>query len=141
MSETVVEAAPPENSLDEDDRLKPEYVSRVVELVAAGEAEAARDLVSHLHPADLADLFELVPAEVRHPLAAAVADLLDGDVLAEMNEWVREELIDAEVNRQALMIAYIDDFWLMAWAAVVVTPLAIFMRAGRASKRAPPVVE
>jgi magnesium transporter len=95
MSETDVEAAPPENSLDEDDRLKPEYVSRVVELVAAGEAEAARDLVSHLHPADLADLFELVPAEVRHPLAAAVADLLDGDVLAEMNEWVREELIDA----------------------------------------------
>lgn len=95
MSETDVEAAPPENSLDEDDRLKPEYVSRVVELVAAGEAEAARDLVSHLHPADLADLFELVPAEVRHSLAAAVADLLDGDVLAEMNEWVREELIDA----------------------------------------------
>jgi DHA2 family multidrug resistance protein len=50
-------------------------------------------------------------------------------------------LIDAEVNRQALMIAYIDDFWLMAWAAVVVTPLAIFMKAGRAPKRAPPVVE
>ncbi|HWW65392.1 MAG TPA: magnesium transporter [Sphingomonadaceae bacterium] len=105
MSETDVEAPPPENSLDEDDRLKPEYVSRVVELVQAGENEAVRELVSHLHPADLADLFELVPAEIRHPLAAAVADLLDGDVLSEMNEWVREELIDALEPHEVAEIA------------------------------------
>jgi len=105
MSETEVEATPPENSLDKDDRLKPEFVSRVVELVAAGDGEAARDLVSHLHPADLADLFELVPAEARHPLAAAVADLLDGDVLAEMNEWVREELIDTLEPHEVAEIA------------------------------------
>jgi magnesium transporter len=51
--------------------------------------------VAPLHPADIADLFELAPTEWRAPLAAALKDLLDGDVLAEMNDWVRDELIDA----------------------------------------------
>ena len=84
-----------ETSLDEDDRLKPEFVDRVMERVEAGDAEGARALVAPLHPADIADLFELAPSDARQPLAAALADLLDGDVLAEMNDWVREELIDA----------------------------------------------
>lgn len=50
-------------------------------------------------------------------------------------------MIDAEVNRQALMIAYLDDFWLMAWAAVFVAPLALFMSAARPRKDAPPISE
>ena len=99
-SETDAQAAaadPPaqiETRLDEDDRLRPEYVDEVIERLEAGDAEGARALVEPLHPADIADLFELVGSEHRRALAAALADLLDGDVLAEMNEWVREELID-----------------------------------------------
>ena len=93
-TETPVEAAA-EASLDEDDRLKPEFVDRVMELVEGGDAEGARELVAPLHPADIADLFELAPSDARRPLATALADLLDGDVLAEMNDWVRDELIDA----------------------------------------------
>ncbi len=49
-----------EETLDEDDRLKPEFVRRVLELVEAGDTEGARALVEPLHPADVADLFELV---------------------------------------------------------------------------------
>ena len=37
-------------------------------------------------------------------------------------------LIDAEVNRQAAMIAYIDDFWLMMWITLAAAPLAMLMR-------------
>jgi magnesium transporter len=85
----------PENRLDEDDRLKPEFVSRVLERVEAGDTEGARSLVEPLHPADIADLFELVNSDERRALASAIADVLDGDVFAEMNDWVREELIDA----------------------------------------------
>jgi len=44
-------------------------------------------------------------------------------------------LVDAEVNRQALMIAYLDDFWLMAWAAAVITPLALLMRPARQGEK------
>jgi MFS transporter, DHA2 family, multidrug resistance protein len=37
-------------------------------------------------------------------------------------------LIDAEVNRQAAMIAYLDDYWLMMWAAFAVVPLALLLK-------------
>ncbi|WP_017665512.1 DHA2 family efflux MFS transporter permease subunit [Porphyrobacter sp. AAP82] len=37
-------------------------------------------------------------------------------------------LIDAEVNRQAAMIAYVDDFWLMMWITLAAAPLALLMR-------------
>lgn len=85
----------PESELDEDDRLKPEFVRAVLAAVEAGDAEAAREKVERLHPADIADLIELTPGDQRAALASAIADLIDGDVLAEMNDWVREELIDA----------------------------------------------
>jgi len=96
MSETRLSLAEPhEPSLDEDDRMKPEFVSAVLGHVETGNDEAARALVAPLHPADIADLFELAPADKRRKLAYALADLLDGDVIAELNDYVREELIDA----------------------------------------------
>src|SRR5918993_2821977 len=96
MSESEIDLpGAPAGRLDEDDRLKPEYVRDVMERVEAGDAEGARALVEPLHPADIADLLELVDRDERRALATALAGLLDGDVLAEMNDWVREELLDA----------------------------------------------
>jgi len=40
-------------------------------------------------------------------------------------------IIDAEVNRQAAMIAYIDDFWAMMWITLAAAPLALLMRGNR----------
>jgi len=37
-------------------------------------------------------------------------------------------LMDAEVNRQAAMIAYVDDFWLMMWITLAAAPLALLMK-------------
>ncbi len=37
-------------------------------------------------------------------------------------------MIDAEVNRQAAMIGYVDDFWLMMWMALAAVPFAFLMR-------------
>ena len=91
--------------LDEDDRLKPEFVTAVLDAVEDGDAEAARALVEPLHPADIADLFELTPEDRRKDLAAAIADLVDADVFAEMNDYVREDLIDALDARQVADIA------------------------------------
>jgi magnesium transporter len=90
---------------DEDDRLRPEYVEAVIARLEAGDSEQVRALVEPLHPADIADLFELVDSDHRRALAAALADQLDGDVLAEMNEHVREELIDELDPRQVAEIA------------------------------------
>ena len=97
--------APPEDRMDEDDRLKPEFVRKVMERVEAGDDEGARALVEPLHPADVADLFELVDRDERRDLASAVAGLLDGDVFSEMNDWVRDELIDALEPHEVAQIA------------------------------------
>ncbi|WP_448662791.1 magnesium transporter [Sphingomonas sp. CJ20] len=107
MSETELrdDTASAESELDEDDRLKPEFVSAVLEAVAAGDNEAAHAKVAPLHPADIADLVELTPSELRPALAAAISDLIDGDVLAEMNDWVREALIESLTATQVADIA------------------------------------
>ena len=94
-----------DNQLDEDDRLKPEFVDAVLDAVRAGDAAEAHALVEPLHPADIADLFELTPQDCRRDLAAAIADLLDADVFAELNDYVRESLIDALDARQVADIA------------------------------------
>ena len=98
MSDAEIETAlapAPEAPHDPDDRLTPAFVNAVIDHVEAGEIDQARALVAPLHPADVADLFELAPSEERRPLASALAELLDADVFAEMNEWVREELMEA----------------------------------------------
>ena len=106
MSETDLHEAPAaETQLDEDDRLRPEFVRDVIARVEAGDSEGARDLCGPLHPADLADLFELVPAEMRSPLAVALGEMFDGDVLAEMNDHVREGVIDGLDAAQVADIA------------------------------------
>ncbi|MBB3586695.1 magnesium transporter [Sphingomonas aerolata] len=95
----------PETQLDRDDRLRPEFVRAVLDAVEDGDNAAARALVEPLHPADIADLFELTPQEDRAALARAVTDLLDGDVFAEMNDYVREDLIDALEPHQVADLA------------------------------------
>ncbi|UVO51190.1 magnesium transporter [Sphingomonas sp. SUN019] len=108
MTETELsngETATVEAQLDEDDRLKPEFVAAVLSAVENGDDAAAHALVEPLHPADIADLFELTPEDRRRGLAQAVADLLDADVFAEMNDYVREDLIDALDARQVADLA------------------------------------
>lgn len=94
-----------ETELDEDDRLKPEFVRDVIELAEAGEGEAARERIGRLHPADIADLFELARSDERPMLAAVLGNMLSADVLAEMNDYVREELIDLLAPEQVAELA------------------------------------
>src|SRR5215207_9355139 len=46
--------------IDEEDRLRPEFVDEVLDAVEAGDDETARRLVQPLHPADVADLNDFV---------------------------------------------------------------------------------
>ena len=41
-------------------------------------------------------------------------------------------MINAEINRQAAMVAYIDDFWLMMWVTALSVPLVLLLRPPRA---------
>jgi magnesium transporter len=98
-----------EPATESKESLSHEFVRTVLELVEAGDVEAARAKVEPLHPADIADLVELTPGDQRKSLAAAIAGLIDGDVLSEMNDWVRDELIDAlEPHEVADIAAELD---------------------------------
>ena len=46
-------------------------------------------------------------------------------------------MVDAEINRQALMIAYIDDFYLMMMVTLAAIPLLLLIRKGRAAEATP----
>ena len=94
---------------DEDNRLNSAFVTAVVDAVDAGDVEEARALVSPLHPADIADLFELAPSDRRKAIASALHGLIDGDVLAEMNDWVRDELMEALGPQEVADIATMLD--------------------------------
>ncbi|MXP42625.1 magnesium transporter [Altererythrobacter soli] len=97
IAELVEETAPPEEGeqLDEENRLKPEFVDAVIGALAVGDEGRAYDLVEPLHPADLADLFELLQPDQRRALARAITDLMTGEVIAELNDYVRDGMIEA----------------------------------------------
>ncbi len=90
----AAQATPTPDNFDEDNRLRPEFVRRITKSLEQGNGEQAYELVEPLHPADIADLFELVDKEYRPLLAAALSDLMGADVLAELNDYVREDIID-----------------------------------------------
>lgn len=94
LLDRVAESNPAESNFDEDDRMKPEFVRKVLARVEAGDDEGARDLVRPLHDADIADLFELVSGEERTELAIALGDLVSAEVLSEMNDYVREDVLE-----------------------------------------------
>ena len=94
-----------ESRHDEDDRLRPEFVSAVLDAVEDDDRDRARELVSPLHPADIADLLELTPADRRGEVAAALGDLVGAEVLSELNDYVRDDLLDALAPEQVAEFA------------------------------------
>ena len=98
--------APPEDRVhDKEDHLRASFVREVLDAVADGDDEAARGLVSDLHPADIADLIELAPTDERADLIEALAGIVDADVYAELNEHVREDVIDEMEPQQVADLA------------------------------------
>ena len=111
MAQTDQNAAPPPQDdtpnsvMDEETRLRPEFVEKVLDAVDAGDDETARKLVRPLHPADVADLIELARQDEREGLVKALAGIVSPDVLAELNDYVREDLLDELEPQQVADIA------------------------------------
>jgi len=101
----VTQAGADQQAMDAEDRLRPEFVDKVLDAVEAGDDVTARQLVEPLHPADVADLIELAARDEREGLVKALAGIVDADVLAEMNEHVREALLEALAPEQVADLA------------------------------------
>ncbi len=78
-----------------DNRLGAGFVRDVEAALDAGDEGEVRQLVKPLHPADIADLFEQLSTDRRRRLARALGGDLSADVLAELNDWVRDEVVAA----------------------------------------------
>lgn len=78
----------------------------------------------------LARNLQVSHAELGAHVTASATDLGDFSSLDRFQSAGEAVLrvLDGEVNRQAAMIAYIDDFWLMGWMSLAAVPLVLLMR-------------
>ena len=107
-SENIAAAgAPPDVPISKQwmpNRLRPEFVDRVLDAVDAGTTtppEAGRAA----EPRRRRRSIELAARDEREGLVKALAGIVDADVLAEMNEHVREALLEALEPEQVADLA------------------------------------
>jgi len=70
-------------------------VSAILEAVEQRDAERLKALMDALHPADIADLLEQIGDSERVELVRLYGRELDGDILSELDEGIREDVIEA----------------------------------------------
>jgi len=85
--QAVIDAEPIEEAVG------PEVV--VVEAMDAGDMARVRDFVAELHYADFADLLERLSRDDRTRLIEITRDIFDPEVLSELDETVREDVLEA----------------------------------------------
>lgn len=78
--------------------IEPTFLARIVEAMDGGEPRAVRQLIRDLHAADLADVIEALDQPDRIRLIAALGRSFDAEALAELDEGVRDELMEALPN-------------------------------------------
>lgn len=71
----------------------PDHLSQVLAWLEANNEAALKELLARLHPADIATLVESIPLEQRHTLWALVVPESMGEVLLEVPETIRSDLV------------------------------------------------
>jgi magnesium transporter len=107
------EPVDPRDDRGEDElSLDPGVVSDLLDAVDAGDRERAAGLTARLHVADLADLLEQIDPAHRRAFLTLVWDDIDKEVLAELEENVRDEVLaglEAEMIAEACRELDTDD--------------------------------
>jgi magnesium transporter len=75
--------------------LTADFLTAVRESLVAAEVDKLRKLAEGLHPADLADLIEFLEPGERVLLITMLGRSFNGEALAELDEHVRDELLEA----------------------------------------------
>ncbi len=78
----------------EDFSLDQSLIPTVRRALAEGDRARLEALLGPLHPADIADLLEQVDSTDRRGILSLGGGVIDGDVLSELDEALREEAID-----------------------------------------------
>ena len=96
-----------EQAQEGDYTLGEELFDRVKQAVEARDVATLQRALAPLHPADIADLLEQLDPETRQALVALQGEDFDGEILAELDEGLREEVVEA-LPHQALVEAVRD---------------------------------
>ena len=71
------------------------FVAEVLDAVEAGDAASLGDMLDPVHPADVAHLIEVIDGRRRTEMLTLWEGGLDGEILSELDENLREEVIDS----------------------------------------------
>ncbi len=102
----------PEADRDDAYTLAPKSLAAILDAVETGDGARLHDLIKPLHAADIADLLEQIPADERDRLIGLIGPAFDGEILSELEEGVREDVIDTlhpEVLAEAVRDLESDD--------------------------------
>ena len=78
----------------------------------------------------LAHNMQQIHSDLGQNVTGSITDVVDFSTIDRFQTVgeVAMRMLDAEVNRQAAMVAYIDNFYLMMWMSFAAIPLVLFMR-------------
>lgn len=88
------DAAGEVQSRDGEGGISPDFLHEVSSALEAGDAEKLRELTLDLHAADLADLIQLLRPDQRAPLITTLGRDFDAAALPELDEPVRDQVIE-----------------------------------------------
>lgn len=91
---------------------KPDHLKLFLAALAAGDAASIRETLSVLHPADIAGVLEGLPPEHRPAIWAEVDTKIAGEVLLELPDAIRAELLallDDQTLVAAVRVMDVDD--------------------------------
>ena len=83
----------PDGTTEGDYELSRRDVATILHTVDRGDQQLLLTLMEPLHPADIADLLEQLNAHDRRRLVQLYGQEFDGDILSELDEGLREEII------------------------------------------------
>ncbi len=87
----------------------------------------------------LVRMTQVAHADIASHVTASTIPTLDPGLLERIGQQgdVTLAVINAEVTRQAVFIAYLDDFWLMMWVTLAALPLVFLLKKARAPEGGP----
>ncbi len=84
-----------DRSVEAVEGFEPALLETVLASVREGNAQALAEALAPVHSADLADLLQQLDADTRQALLALYAPQIDGELISEADESVREDIIEA----------------------------------------------
>ncbi len=85
---------------DEEGEIRPDFLHDISAALEEGDAAKLREMTADLHAADLADLIQLLHPDQRAPFITMLGVDFDAAALPELDEGVRDQVIEALPNEQ-----------------------------------------